>query len=70
MKKILTLLLLLMTATLFTFAQGVYQFPNADMTNWRRTNGNGDDIPTSWHAFDDALAHRNQHFPRLFRRRQ
>ena len=54
MKKTLTLLMLLLTATMCTFAQGVYQFPNSDFNNWRRTNGNGDDIPNNWHAFDDA----------------
>ena len=54
MKKRLSILsvLLLLTASA-TMGQN-YQLPNPDFDNWRRTNGNGDDIPTSWHAFDDA----------------
>ena len=37
MRKKITFLmsLLLLTATLCTFAQGEYQFPNADLENWR-----------------------------------
>ena len=54
MKKTLTLLSVLLFLTSSVFAQGLYQLPNSDFDNWRRTNGNGDDMPTSWHAFDDA----------------
>lgn len=54
MKKTLTFLSVLLFLTASVFAQGLYQLPNSDFDNWRRTNGGGDDIPTSWHAFDDA----------------
>ena len=54
MKKRLSILSVLLLLTASIFAQGLYQLPNSDFDNWRRTNGNGDDMPTSWHSFDDA----------------
>ena len=52
MKKTLTLLSFFIL--LFASAFGQYQFPNPDFENWSRLNGNGDDVPTDWHTFNEA----------------
>ena len=50
---ILGVLLFLMAGV--TMGQGLYQFPNADMENWRSGyTSNGDAVPSDWHSFHDS----------------